>query len=154
MSEKPIRILCVAAEPHDRALIRHALFVEGDYLLIEADDRESFERALEEEDLHLVLTDFNILGFEGLDVIRAVKARKPDVPVIVVTGTGSEEIAVKALKEGADDYVIKTPHHIAQLPHTVRRTLMMMEQRRRLAEMDANIRALVENTADGILVLV
>ncbi|SHE69627.1 PAS domain S-box-containing protein [Desulfacinum infernum DSM 9756] len=153
MSGKPIRILCVDDEPHDRALIRHALSVEGDYLLIEADDRESFERALEEEDFRVVLTDFNILGFEGLEVIRAVKVVKPDVPVIVVTGTGSEEIAVKALKEGADDYVIKTPHHIAQLPHTVRRALVMMEQRRRLAEMDANIRALVENTADGILVL-
>jgi len=153
MSDRHIRILCVDDEPHDRALIRHALSVEGDYLLMEADDRESFERALEEEDLHVVLTDFNILSFEGLEVIRAVKTRKPDMPVIVVTGTGSEEIAVKALKEGADDYVIKTPHHIAQLPHTVRRALMMMEQRRRLAEMDANIRALVENTADGILVL-
>ncbi|MBI5715264.1 MAG: PAS domain S-box protein, partial [Chloroflexi bacterium] len=45
------------------------------------------------------------------------------MPVVIVTGTGSEEIAVEALKRGAADYVIKTPKHIRRLPQTIHTAL-------------------------------
>ncbi len=67
----------------------------------------------------MVLSDFNILGFEGLQVIDAVRIRDLKVPVVIVTGTGSEEVAVKAMKRGAADYVIKSPQHIRRLPYTI-----------------------------------
>ena len=149
-----IRVLCVEDEALDRQLIRHALERESaDFEVIEAVSRESFLERLAHSTFDVILTDFNIMGFEGLDVIHEVKERGLDAPVIVVTGTGSEEIAVSALKEGAEDYVIKSPHHIAQLPQTIARVLETAKTRRKLAESEANIRALVENTADGVLVV-
>ena len=63
-------------------------------------------------------------------MIDRVRALYPSLPVIIVTGTGSEEIAVEALKRGAADYVIKSPSHIRRLPETIRSVL----SRRRLEE--------------------
>ena len=81
--------------------------------------RADFETALAQGDFDLVLSDFNILGFEGLQVLEAVHAKDSNLPVIIVTGTGSEEVAAEAIKRGAADYVIKTPRHIQRLPHTI-----------------------------------
>lgn len=88
-----------------------------------AKSREEFEQLIEKHAYDLVLTDFNILGYEGLQVLEKVQNVTPDTPVIVVTGTGSEEIAVKALKKGAADYIIKSPQHIVRLPKSINTVL-------------------------------
>ena len=58
-----------------------------------------------------------------MQLLDAVKARYPGVPVIFVTGTGSDETGVEALKRGAADYVIKTTTHIQRLPQTIHSVL-------------------------------
>src|SRR5262249_37498141 len=133
-----IRILYVDDYPHDRELVRDALEHEdgGGFEVIQAASRADFEARLAEGRYDLVLSDFNILGFEGLQVIPAVQAGQPGVPVLIVTGTGSEEIAVEAMKRGAADYVIKTPHHIRRLPHTIRAVL----ERQRAAEQASRLK--------------
>lgn len=121
---QPIRILYVDDSPHDRELVCDALEIEsGGFQVTQAASRADFETHLLADDYDLVLSDFNILGFEGLQVIEAVRKYKPGVPVLIVTGTGSEEIAVEAMKRGACDYVIKSPHHIRRLPQTIRAEL-------------------------------
>ena len=150
--DRAIRILSLDDNPMDRALIKDALEREShDFFVIEASDRTSFEQQLERGGFDLVLTDLDILGFEGLEVIRRVQERLPDTPVIVVTGTGSEETAVEALKAGAADYVIKSPSHIAQLPHTIRRVLAAAQTRRRLAQRDAKLHAVMASVQDAII---
>jgi PAS domain S-box-containing protein len=121
------RILVIDDNPLDRELIRDALEKEEqDFIITEAATQREFEDRLTSGVYDLVLSDFNILGFDGLQVIDAIKVRDPQVPVVIVTGTGSEEIAVAALKRGADDYVIKTPAHIQRLPSTIQ---AVMEKR-------------------------
>src|SRR3972149_2629024 len=118
--DNAIRILYVDDNPLDRGPGRHAREGgHGGFQVVEASSREQFEARLAEGGFDLVLTDFNILGFEGLQVLDAVRARYPRVPVIVVTGTGSEEVAAEALKRGAADYGIKNPKHTRRLPHTI-----------------------------------
>jgi two-component system cell cycle sensor histidine kinase/response regulator CckA len=130
-AEQPVRILYVDDYPFDRELVRHILEKEhGGFQVTEAASRSEFEARMVEGNYDLVLTDFNILGFEGLQVISAVQARNPRIPVVIVTGTGSEEVAVEAMKRGAADYVIKTPHHIQRLPRTIRAAI----ERRRLQD--------------------
>jgi two-component system, cell cycle sensor histidine kinase and response regulator CckA len=121
----PIQVLYVDDSPFDRALVRDALERESEgFHLTEASTREEFEEVLaRKETFDLVLSDFNILGMTGLEVLARVKELRPGIPVILVTGTGSEEIAVEALKQGASDYVIKQPQHIRRLPVTIRQTL-------------------------------
>ena len=130
MSE-PIHILYVDDYPLDRELVRDALLKEhGGFRVTEATTRADFEARLAEGGYDLVLSDFNILGFEGLQVLDAVRAENPRVPVIIVTGTGSEEVAAEAMKRGAADYVIKTARHMQRLPMTIRAAL----EKNRLAE--------------------
>ncbi len=122
--EAKIRILHVDNNMHDRQLVKFAL-QEGrdDFEIVEADNREGFEKQLMENDFDLVLSDFNILGFDGLQVLQFVKEKKPGIPVIIVTGTGSEEIAIQAMKMGAADYVIKSVKHIQNLVPTIQSVL-------------------------------
>jgi len=120
----PIRILYIDDNPLDRELVRDALEKErGGFALTLAATRAEFESHLAAQDFDLVLSDFNILGFEGLQVIDAVRVKNPRVPVVIVTGTGSEEIGVAAMKHGAADYVIKTPQHMQRLPQTIHAAL-------------------------------
>ena len=127
MSDK-IKVLYIDDNQMDRELVRDALETEhGGFDLTEAANRDSFVKALQNDDFDIVMSDFNILGFEGLDVIQTVQEKDPRIPVVIVTGTGSEEIAVQSLKHGAADYVIKQPHHIRRLSKTL---LMALEKKK------------------------
>ncbi len=135
MDSSSLRILHVDDNVLDRELVRDALEREdGQFKVIPAASRSEFEVHLTTGSFDLVLTDFNILGFEGLQIVEAVRQKYPMIPVIVVTGTGSEEVAVDALKLGAADYVIKSPKHIRRLPISIRaavdRKRLLQEQLR------------------------
>ena len=147
----PIHILYVDDYPLDRQLVRDALEKEhGGFRVTEAASRAEFEGALAKGSFDLVLSDFNILGFEGLQVLEAVHAKDKQIPVVIVTGTGSEEVAVEAMKRGAADYVIKTPKHIQRLPITIHAVLekKYLEEERKQAE--ERFRAIYENAVEGI----
>jgi len=123
-----IRVLHIDDNLHDRQLVKDALLKEhNSFEVIEADNREKFEQYLAEKDFDIILSDFNILGFNGLQVLQIVKEMQPETPVIIITGTGSEEIAIQAIKMGAADYVIKKVSHIRGLAHTIELVLANKE---------------------------
>jgi PAS domain S-box-containing protein len=151
MMSELIRILYVDDAVLDRELVLDALEKEHRGISVTpAASRAEFESALQQGDFDLVLTDFNILGFEGLQVLEAVHAKYPDVPVILVTGTGSEEIAVEAMKRGAADYVIKTTKHIRRLPHTIHTALEKKRLLEKHRQAEERYRSIYENAVEGI----
>ena len=142
-----IRILYVDDSLFDRELVRDALEKEhGGFDLTTVASRTAFEAAFAEGGFDLVLSDFNILGFEGLDVLQIVHAQNPDLPVIIVTGTGSEAIAVSALKQGAADYIIKTPDHIRRLPQAIHAVLEKRQVQAALKESQLRWEGIFGNT--------
>ena len=157
----PIRILHVDDNAHDRELVRDALEnADRAYSLTGAATHAEFLRVLGEGSFDLILSDFNILGFEGFDVLDAVNALRSAPPVVIITGTGSEETAVEALKRGAKDYVVKTPEHIKRLPITIEAVLEsthLREAQRRAREevrrAQEQMERIVEQNADGMLVI-
>lgn len=153
---KPVtRILYVDDSPLDRELVRDALENEhGGFEVVEAASQAEFEARLAEGGYDLVVSDFNILGFEGLQVMESVHEQLPGVPVVIVTGTGSEEIAVEAMKRGVADYVIKSPDHIRRLPrtlHTVLENMRLHAERQRADEQIRYQAALLEQVSDAIV---
>ncbi|MBL6994533.1 response regulator [Desulfobacula sp.] len=160
MSNK-IRILYIDDYELDRELVKDALEKEHmGFKVTEASNRQEFEALLKTSEFDAVLSDFNIAGFEGLQVLEAVRAHNPKIPVIIVTGTGSEEIAVKAMQQGASDYVIKRPKHILKLPQTILAAIekkTLREQRKLAKEMlqysEKQYRSLFNSIRDAILVV-
>jgi two-component system, cell cycle sensor histidine kinase and response regulator CckA len=131
-----LSILIVDDNPDDRALVRRALVRQFPEVRVrEVSDARQFQSAL--TDLYdVVVTDYQLRWSDGVTVLRRVKEHDPACPVIMFTGTGSEEIAVEAMKAGLDDYVLKSPSQLARLGAAIRGALAYgMERRaRRKAE--------------------
>lgn len=94
----------------DDTLIRRSLaeLLRGEgYQVAEAGTGAEALRVFAQAGPDLVVTDFNMPEVDGLQLLRELRARKPDLPVILVTGYGTVEQAVDAMKAGAYDYVSK-----------------------------------------------
>jgi PAS domain S-box-containing protein len=124
----PLKLLLIDDNPDDRALVMRELRREfPDVRIEQARDAHSLGQALEGGVFDLVITDYQLKWTNGSAVLRDVKARYPDCPVIMFTGTGSEEIAVEAMKDGLSDYVLKSPKHVVRLSAAVKAALKRTE---------------------------
>ncbi|HOA43926.1 MAG TPA: response regulator [Deltaproteobacteria bacterium] len=136
MSDK--RILVVDDEEIVRYSLKNILAAQG----FEVDDVPSAEEALKllyVRSYHLVLTDLVLEGMGGLDLLENVKVISPRTLVIVITGYGSLKTAVKALRLGVYDYLLK-PCDEDELIIRVRRALEMQaygREQKRLQELSA-----------------
>jgi len=74
---------------------------------------------VEDHDLDLVITDIRMPGISGLELLAEVKKRKPDLPVIMITAYASPDDAVRAMKDGAFDYITK-PFKIEEIKRVIR----------------------------------
>ncbi|MGB9429887.1 MAG: EAL domain-containing protein [Gammaproteobacteria bacterium] len=118
------RLLLVDDNPDDRALVARELRKDMQELAItEALDKAALDQALKAGGFDLVITDFQLRWITGLEVLRLVKSRCSDLPVIMFTGTGTEEVAVEAMRLGLSDYILKSPRHMQRLRRSVHAAL-------------------------------
>jgi DNA-binding response OmpR family regulator len=123
VQQRAVRILAVEDEPLVRGLIVSVLELEG-FEVVEAADALTAVRAMAETPPDLVLLDIGLPGTNGMDLLAHLR-RDGDVPVIILTGAGSEEQRIAGLKEGADDYVVKpfsSGELVARIESILRRT--------------------------------
>jgi two-component system, cell cycle sensor histidine kinase and response regulator CckA len=126
--KSPLRILHLEDDPNDAALVQSALEADGISCTgICVQSRADFVAALERGGIDLVLSDFSLPSFNGFSAIATVRARWPDLPVILVSGSLGEELAVDSLKNGATDYVLKD--RLFRLAPAVRRAIQEVEER-------------------------
>ena len=104
--DSPARVLVVDDEPSVVDVFREFLSGEG-YDLSVASSGEEALRIIPELKPDIILTDINLPGLSGLEVMRFAKSVDPEVAVIVVTGYASASTAIDALRQGAYDYVTK-----------------------------------------------
>ncbi|MEO7973189.1 MAG: response regulator, partial [Thermoanaerobaculia bacterium] len=125
---RPLRVLHLEDNPRDAASIRDRLEADGVVCDIRlTKDRAGFESALAQETFDLIISDFNLRGYDGISALKEVLASQPDVPVILVSGTVSEEEAVRCLQIGATDYLIKS--RLERLAPAVERAIQEAETR-------------------------
>jgi signal transduction histidine kinase len=126
MSGMSLRVLVLEDEPADAELELAAL-AEGGFECAAtlADGRAAFEAAFAPGRFDLVLADYRLPDYTGLEALEHVRRRDALVPFMLVSGALGEERAVEALRSGATDYVLK--HGLARLASAVRRAL---EERR------------------------
>ena len=154
-----LRILLVEDLVPDAEMISHELSKSGlKYTSCRVGGREDFERELKAFAPDIVLADHSVSKFSGLDVLDAVTARESDVPVIIVTSSHSEEIAVECLQRGAENYVPKSS--LARLSSAILKALRRKETEREkqaaeeaLRQSEEQYRLITENIRDLICLL-
>jgi two-component system sensor histidine kinase/response regulator len=121
-----------------------------------AGDEKSFKAFLLDFDPDVVLSDYNLPRFNGMDALQITISEKPLTPFIIVTGSLDEETAVDCIKKGAWDYVLK--EHLVRLNPAVKYAIELREERRqrKIAEdlllgSEEHYRALTQNTPDVIM---
>ncbi|GAB4507505.1 MAG: hypothetical protein Tsb0026_03240 [Sulfuricaulis sp.] len=148
MTDKILRILLIDDNPDDRALAMRELRQEFPGVRVDQiADRKAYERALKLFDHDLVITDYHLGWENGLKILCAVKDRAPDCPVIMFTGTGSEQIAADAMKAGLSDYVLKSSTHLAG---AAKQALDQSRQFQALREAETRYRDLFEGVPVGL----
>lgn len=109
MTDQPYRVLLVEDNPDDAMLMLRAL-AKVDSLAIKADYVGSLHDALAHvagQHTDVVLLDLALPDGSGLDILGKLKASKSQPAVVVITGQGSEAMAVNAMRGGADNYITK-----------------------------------------------
>lgn len=120
--EITLKILMLEDVVEDVELISRTLRKAGLHFEVRQEDtREGFIQALKEYAADVILSDHSLPQFNSVEALAIAKQFAGKVPFILVTGAVSEEFAVTCLKEGADDYVLKS--NLARLPNAIRNSI-------------------------------
>jgi signal transduction histidine kinase len=124
----PLHILHLEDDPNDADIIRSTLEAAGIACAITCvENQHDYIAALERGGIDLIFSDFSLPAFDGLSATKIAQARWPNIPVILVSGTLGEELAIDSLKNGATDYVLK--ERLSRLVPAVRRAMQEVEAR-------------------------
>jgi PAS domain S-box-containing protein len=134
-----MRILLIDDDPADRDLLARRLHRAFEPLTCVGVGRgQDFEAVIAEGGFDVVITDYQLKWTDGLSILRCCRERYPNLPVIMYTDTGNEEIAVEGMKAGLNDYVLKS--HPTRLPIAVQESLEKARLRRTQAEAEAALK--------------
>ncbi len=126
----PLNILIIEDSEDDALLLERELSKNGyDLASRRVDTPEAMQAALSEKKWDVVVSDYVLPHFSGLDALQMLKESGADTPFIVVSGKIGEETAVAAMKAGADDYILKG--NLARLLPAVKREMADAELRRK-----------------------
>ena len=126
--KSPLHILHLEDNPNDAALVRSTLEAGGIACATTCvQNQDDFVAALECGGIDLILSDFSLPAFDGLSALEIVRTKWTGIPLIFVSGTMGEELAIDSLKSGATDYILK--ERLARLVPSVRRAMQEVEER-------------------------
>ncbi|HMS08255.1 MAG TPA: PAS domain S-box protein [Pyrinomonadaceae bacterium] len=159
MTEERLRVLIVEDVDDDAALLVRHLNRAGYAIDFKRVDRAGdFSDSLQDADWDVIISDFSLPGFTGLDALEILKAHGRDIPFIIISGTIGEETAVAAMKAGAADYLMKD--NLTRLVPAVVREIADAEERharreaeRSLALSEERYRIVAETASDAIITI-
>ena len=125
----PLRILLLEDSEDDALLItRHLRKAEWSFSLKRVDSRESFEAAVTKESWDIILSDFSVPLFNGMEALQFLQEKSVQAPFIMISGRAGEETAVEAMRAGAHDYILKS--NLYRLIPAIERELRDEQDRR------------------------
>lgn len=140
---KKLRILLLEDSESDAELIVEEIGSAGlRFVARRTQSRDQFSRDLAEFEPHVILADYSLPDFSALEALSLLKEQGAAVPVILVTGSQSEEVAVQCMKQGAEDYILK--QSLKRLPTAIVNVLERGSARREKEEAEAALRKSAE----------
>tara|TARA_R110000787_G_scaffold43087_5_gene105697 strand:+ start:2493 stop:4952 length:2460 start_codon:yes stop_codon:yes gene_type:complete len=151
--EKRLRALIIEDVEDDALLLVDYLEASGITLAWQRVDTEKAMRKVIQKNWDIVFSDYSMPEFSGAHALKILRQYDPDIPFIFVSGTIGEDVAVEAIKAGAQDYVMKG--QLTRLPPTVERELREARLRREHRQAEDTLRKLslvVLQTADCVYI--
>lgn len=149
-------ILIVEDDEGLNKLLRHVIENEG-YITDGALTGQEVIEKVAKQAYFFLLLDYELADMSGDQLIEALKAKGIDIPFIVITGQGNEQIAVRMMKLGARDYLVKEGNYLKILPHILNSytieidaEIKYRQAQQQLKESDEKYRSLVENSIMGV----
>lgn len=154
-----LRVLIIEDDEGDALLLVEELRAGGyDPTFRRVETQPELAQALAETAWDIIVSDFRMPHFSGIDALALYRELDLDIPFILVSGTVGDATAVMVMKAGAHDFVMK--EHLAMLVPAIDRELRDAEERRRRRQAEADLRAsetrlraIVDTAPDGILTL-
>lgn len=150
-----IRVLLVEDNPADARLFTELVRDTGAGLwkLVQADRLSTALERLKREPFDLMLLDLSLPDAEGLDTVMRARAEAPKVPIVVLTGHDDEALAVRAVRAGAQDYLVKGRLDGDLLVRSIRYATERGRAIEALERREEHYRSLIENSMDLISIL-
>jgi PAS domain S-box-containing protein len=157
----PLRILLIDDTPGAETYVSR--WLQADIPTVDvrrAPSQAALSEALASDRYDVVITEAHLSWTEGLDILRAVKARQPEHPVLMLTSQGDEDLAVSAMQAGFDAYLRKGPDQGGRLAAAVNAALETARERtarrraeQALIESETRHRAILETATDTIVTI-
>ncbi len=155
----PIKILHLEDNRSDSLLVQLWLKKENlDFEYFFTDNESGFRSFLMNQDIDIILSDYNLPGYSGSDALLLVKNYYPHIPFVFVSGAMGEETAIESLLNGAIDYVLK--NKLERLGSAIKRALresrLQQEYKKAidtLRQKEEQYRTLVEGMNEGIMLV-
>ena len=156
---KPVRILIVEDKSDDARLAEHEIRrILSDCEFQVTETREGFIQALETFQPDVILSDYNLPQFDGMQALQLTLHRAPAIPLIIWTGSFGEDVAVDCVKAGANNFILK--ENLKQLGpaivHALEEKELLIARKQAeeaLQNNERRFRALIENGLDDISLL-
>ena len=149
----PIRVLHVDADPSTLEVSKQILITKGNFEIEHALCVEEASRKLSSGHYDVIVSDYEMPQKNGLDFLKELKEQKKDIPFILFTGRGREEVAIKALNLGAEGYYDKqgNPETVyGELAHGITKVANHKSAENSLAEAHALTNSVFNSTEDMI----
>jgi len=131
INDSPIQILLVEDNLDHALLTQKALQKTNKNFMLDvvASPKDCLDK-LSQNNYHLVLTDYSLPIMNGLELLDLIGKSNYDIPVIILTGSGNETVAVDAMKRGAYDYVVKTDGYLQTLDLRIEKVIERYEDKK------------------------
>jgi signal transduction histidine kinase/DNA-binding response OmpR family regulator len=144
-------ILILEDEPaHAGAIQRHLIAGDKECRVSLAGSLAEFNRIVSENTPDLVIADINLPDGSAMSILSGDTENQP-WPVLIMTSFGDEEVAVKAIKSGALDYIVKSPEAFSNIRHVVKRNLREWRVIQKSRENEKKFRILFETMDQGVI---